>query len=322
MAKQLVVTSSPHLRTRTTTRDIMLDVVIALIPSLIASVLIFGIQALLLTAICVLSCVLFEHLFCMAVGKKSTIGDYSAVVTGILLAYNLPVTLPPWMALIGGFVAIVVVKQLFGGIGQNFANPAIVARIVLMLSFGTAMSGNWVLPANSVSPEAVIGATPLALAGMEEAVVGATPGEAAGVLPAYLDMFLGRMGGSLGETCTLALLLGGVYLVCRGVITITTPCAFMGTAILFSWALGADPMFQLLSGGLVLGAVFMATDYSTTPITEKGKLIFGIGCGIITVLIRQFGSYPEGVSFAILLMNILAPHINALTRHKVFGGAY
>lgn len=311
MTQNLKIVPSPHMKSGVTTKSIMLDVVIALIPALIASTFIFGLRALLLTAACVLSCVVFEYLFRRLLGRENTIGDCSAIVTGMLLAYNLPSTLPVWMAVIGSFVAIVLVKQLFGGIGQNFANPALVGRIVLMISFAKPMSAFLIPTAANGGVDAVAGATPLKLMGdgkLDE-------------LPGLLDMFLGVRGGVLGETCILALLLGAAYLLLRKVITPVIPVAYLGTVALMCWALGADVPMQLMSGGLVLGAFFMATDYSTSPTTNKGKLIFGIGCGVITTAIRLYGSYAEGVSFAILLMNILCPLIDRYTKTKPFGGA-
>ena len=304
--EKLIVTSSPHVKSSTTTSTIMRDVIIALIPALIASNIIFGLRAGLVTAVCVASCVGFEYLSRRIMNKKNTISDLSAVVTGIILAFNLPSTMPLWMCVIGSFVAIVIVKQLFGGIGQNFANPAITARIVLLVSFGTQMT-NWAVPKIQAVADAVSGATPMAqLAG--------------GETPNLLNMFLGTTGGSLGETSALALLIGGIYLVYRKVINPIIPVAFIGTVFVFTAVLGVNPLAQILGGGLFLGAIFMATDYSTSPVTNMGKLIFGIGCGFITVLIRVFGSYPEGVSFAILLMNILVPYIDKATRLKALGG--
>ena len=279
----------------------MLDVIIALCPALVASVIIFGPRALAVTALCVAVCVFAEWGFEKICKRENTAGDLSAAVTGVLLAFNLPATVPLWQAAFGSIVAIVVVKQLFGGIGKNFANPAITARIVMLLSFSGAMSDF------STANDALGGATPLSVM------------SAGGDMPSLLDMFLGRHGGSLGETCTLALLAGGVYLVARKVITWHTPVVYLATVALFTLALGEDPIYHLLSGGLVLGAIFMATDYSTTPSTSWGKVIFGLGCGLITVLIRVFGSYPEGVSFAILLMNILTPYISKWTMRKPFG---
>ncbi|MBM6859314.1 RnfABCDGE type electron transport complex subunit D [Clostridium saudiense] len=304
--EKLIVTSSPHVKSSTTTSTIMRDVIIALIPALIASNIIFGLRAGLVTAVCVASCVGFEYLSRRIMNKKNTISDLSAVVTGIILAFNLPSTMPLWMCVIGSFVAIVIVKQLFGGIGQNFANPAITARIVLLVSFGTQMT-NWAAPKIAAVADAVSGATPMAQI-------------AAGETPNLLNMFLGTTGGSLGETSALALLIGGIYLVYRKVINPIIPVAFIGTVFVFTAVLGVNPLAQILGGGLFLGAIFMATDYSTSPVTNMGKLIFGIGCGLITVLIRVYGSYPEGVSFAILLMNILVPYIDKATRLKALGG--
>jgi len=299
MNKNLVLTSSPHLRDNSSTSVIMRDVLIALMPAFAASVYFFGLNALLLSAACVAACIFFEWAYRKSLGLTNTAGDLSAAVTGLLLAFNLPSSMPIWMAVIGCFVAIVIVKQLFGGLGKNFANPAIVARITLMTSFATEMT-TW--PAVR---DAVTQATPLA------AQVGAF---------SYLDLLIGNVGGSMGETSAIALLIGGVYLVYRGVITVTTPAAFLGTMAVLSLVLGGDPLYQLLAGGAILGAVFMATDYSTSPITERGKIIFGIGCGVLTIIIRFYGVFPEGVSFAILLMNIVTPHIDRLTTTKAFGG--
>jgi electron transport complex protein RnfD len=281
------------------------DVLLALLPALCASVWVFGARAFLLSAVCVASCMLFEYAYRRVCGLSQTAGDLSAAVTGLLLAFNLPVTLPLWQAAIGCFAAVVVVKQLFGGLGKNFANPAIVGRIVLLISFASGMT-TWSAP-SKYAADAVSSATPLA---------------AGANAVSYMDMFLGQIGGSMGETCKLALLLGGLYLIIRRVISPTAPLAFCASVFLLAWLLGADPLYHLLAGGLVLGAFFMATDYSTTPTTEPGKLIFGVGCGIITVVIRLYASYPEGVSFAILLMNLLTPHIDRLTEKKAFGGAY
>lgn len=304
---KLIVEPSPHIRGAMSTQKVMLNVIIAMLPALVASTIIFGIKALVLTVICCACCVLFEWLFCKVTKKESTIHDLSAVVTGMLLAFNLPVDLPVYMAVIGCFASIVVVKMLFGGIGQNFANPAITGRIILMLSFTASMT-TWTAPfAYLEGADAVSCATPLV----------------ADELPSMLDMFLGIRGGCLGETCIAALLLGGVYLCVRKLIQPTTPLAFIGTvAVLTLLKNGFDftgMLYQLMSGGLVLGAVFMATDYATTPLTQKGKLIFGIGCGVFTFLIRQFASLPEGVSYSILLMNILTPYIDKITMPKPLG---
>lgn len=300
----MTVTCSPHIRDTASTRTIMRDVLIALLPALAASVAVFGLRSLLLVGVCVAVCCGAEVLFEKSVGRSNTVGDLSAAVTGALLAFNLPVGLPLWMAAFGGIVAIVVVKQLFGGIGQNFANPAITARIVLLISFTGPMT-TWVIP------DAVGGATPLAhiAAGSVEK------------LPPLSSMLLGTIGGSLGETSAIALLIGGAYLLFRRVITWHIPVAFVGTVFALTALLGKQPVYQVVAGGLLLGAIFMATDYSTSPQTPAGRLIFGAGCGVLTVLIRVFGSYPEGVSFAILLMNILTPHISNLTMNKALGGA-
>lgn len=304
---QLTVSPSPHIRSGITTQKIMLDVVIALVPTLIAAGIIFGIRAIALVSICVLSCMVFERFSRFIMKRENTVSDLSAVVTGILLGFNLPVTLPFYVAIIGSFIAIVIVKQLFGGLGQNFANPAITARIVLMLSFPTAMT-IWAEPFYYKQVDLITGATPLDMIAQ-----GSTE------LPSMLDMFLGIRGGSLGETCALTLILGGIYLCIRRVISPVTPIAFVGTVALLSLIGGDSVGYQVLAGGLLIGAIFMATDYATTPMNNKGKLIFGLGCGIITYLIRKFANSPEGVSYAILLMNIVTPYIEKLTRSKPFG---
>ena len=299
-----IVSVSPHLHSKVDTKSLMRDVCIALVPALIASVVIFGFRSLLVTAVCVAAAVLTEFLYQKGTKQTVTIGDWSAVVTGVLLAFNLPVSIPLWQAALGSIVAILVVKKLFGGLGCNFANPAIVGRIVLFLSFSKTMTA-WTFP------DAVSTATPLA--------VMAKGGE----LPSLLNMFLGVKGGCLGEVSVLALLIGFVYLLVRKVITWHTPVVFVGTVFVLSWLLGGDFLYavnQIMAGGLMLGAIFMATDYATTPSTNKGRMIFGLGCGILTVLIRQWGSYAEGVSFAILFMNILTPYISKWTRTKPFGG--
>ena len=319
--KKLVVSASPHLRSKKTTTGIMLDVIIALIPALIASFVFFGPKVLAVTATTVISAVLSEYIARKVMKRHNTIGDLSAVVTGLILAFNLPSTVPLWIAAVGSVVAIVVVKQFFGGIGQNFANPAITARIVLLLSFATKMSGSeWAKPLAWITkPEVMTTATPLALYGEENAVI-----------PSLLDMFIGNRAGSLGETCTIALLIGGIYLIARKVISFKIPVAYLGSFALIMLVAGfvikRDPVealtyaaYQFMSGGLFLGAFFMATDYATSPINTDGKYIFGIGCGIITALIRIFGSLPEGVSFAILIMNLLVPLIERVTTPKPFG---
>lgn len=294
--QKLLVSPAPHFRRKLNTRLIMLDVVIALMPALIASVIIFGLRALLVVAVCVATCVLSEFAFEKLCKREVTVGDLSAVVTGILLGFNLPHTIPIWQAIFGSIVAIIVVKQLFGGIGKNFANPAITARIVMMVSFASTMTSF-----NKI--DGVSTATPLTELGSNN----------------ILDLFLGNHTGSLGETCALAIIIGGVYLLCRRVISWHIPVTFIGTVAIFGAIAGHNALEYILCGGLLLGAFFMATDYSTSPCTSWGKIIFGIGCGLLTFIIRQFGGYNEGVSFAILIMNILTPYITVLTRKKPFG---
>ncbi len=299
--QKLTVSPSPHTRSDMTTQKIMLNVIIALCPAIISSGFIFGLRAVFLILICVSTALVWETLFNIITKKPNTISDLSAAVTGILLAFNLPPSLPFWMAAIGTFIAIVVVKCLFGGLGQNFANPAIVGRIVLMLSFTNAMT-NWTLPLSLQTSDVTTGATPLVSSNAE-----------------YLDLFLGKTGGCLGETCALALIIGGLYLVIRRIISPITPLFFLLTVEIFSIAAGFDPLYQILSGGILLGAIFMATDYVTTPITMWGKVIFGIGCGTITCIIRFYASMAEGVSFSILIMNILTPYIDMITKAKPVG---
>lgn len=301
---KLLVSSAPHITGKDTTASLMRDLIIAMVPALVASTLFFGVQSLILTAVSVLACVAFEYLYEKMLKKPITVGDLSAAVTGILLAFNCPPTLPLWTVVVGAFFAIVIVKQLFGGLGYNFANPAIVARIILGLGY-TGLMTSWTFPA-TFSGDAVASATPLAV-------------YVAGGAPNYMDMFIGTTGGVLGETSALALLLGFVYLVVRKVISPTIPVTYVATVAVMAVVLGVDPVVYVLGGGLLLGAIFMATDYVTSPYTEKGKIIFGIGLGLITVIIRRFGSMTEGVSYAILLMNLVVPYINKATRQKPLG---
>ena len=296
------VSPSPHLRSHASTRRIMLDVIIALVPAIIASCVHFGWYPLLILAVCVAVCVASEFISRLIMKRDNTVGDLSAVVTGVLLALNLPANINPLIAAFGALAAIVVVKQMFGGLGMNFVNPALAGRIILLVSFPTAMT-TWVA-SNFQAVDAVTSATPLA---------------AEANTYSYLELLLGSHGGSMGETCAIALILGGVYLVIRRVISATIPLVIMGSAALTSLVLGRDPLFELLSGGLLLGAVFMATDYVTSPITFRGKVIYGVGIGVLTVLIRQFANIPEGMSFAILLFNILTPLIENITAKKPFG---
>ena len=310
----LLVTPNPHIKTTMNTQRIMLCVIIALLPALVASTVIFGARALILAAVCIAASVFFEGLYERIMHKPSTIYDLSACVTGLLLAMNLPVTMPYWMAIIGCAVAIIVVKQLFGGLGQNFANPAITARIVLFISFASQMS-TWADPSKGrvlLASDAVTGATPLGIFNLNGA-------EKAQSTFSDLQMFLGTTGGSMGEVCALALLCGGLFLIFMRVISAWTPAAFLGTIAVLSLCAGVDPIWQICAGGAMLGAFFMATDYATTPVTAGGKIVFGIGCGCITMLIRLFGSYPEGVSFSILIMNLLTPLIDQLFEKQLYG---
>ncbi len=309
---QLVLSSSPHLHGKDSTRSIMRDVIIALCPALIASVWMFGWRALVVEVICVASCVAAEYLSCLVMKRPSSVGDLSCIVTGLLLAFNLPVSIPLWEAAFGSVVAIVVVKQMFGGIGCNFVNPALMGRIVLLGSFASDMNA-WNMPRYAANAaDALSSATPLACM---------ANGEGTGIYT-ITDMLLGNRPGSLGETCAVALLLGFVYLLVRRVITPVIPAVFVGTVFVLSWLIEGSAtlaLYQILSGGLLLGAIFMATDYTTTPVTRGGHCLFALGCGLITVLIRQYGSLPEGVSFAIVLMNIITPYLDRLTVPRVFG---
>ncbi len=309
--KKLVVSASPHFRSKDTTQSIMLDVIIAMIPALAAAVIIFGVRSLILTVVSVVACVVFEYLSRKAMKRHNTIGDLSAVVTGMLLAFNLPSTMPYWMVIIGAFVSIVIVKQFFGGIGNNFVNPALIGRIVLMASYPSQI-GAFVAPFSyKEGVDAVTTATPLAQINN------------GGELPSLLDMFLGVKGGCLGEVCILALLLGFVYLVIRKVISPVIPLVYVGSVAIAMLVAGKGDitymLYQIMAGGLMLGAIFMATDYTTSPVSFKGKIIYAIGCGILTSLIRIFGALPEGVSFSIIIMNILVPHIEHLTTARPFG---
>lgn len=317
MNDKLVVSHSPHTSGNETITSIMRDVIIALIPALIAGCLVFGLRALIVTLTCVLSCALSEFIWCKLLKKTNSTTDLSAVVTGMLLAFNMPASIPLWMAVIGSVFAIIVVKQFFGGIGHNFANPALAARAFLLASWALAMT-TWYEPGTVLplfgSPDALSSATPLAAYAAGESNF------------SYLTLLLGNHGGCIGETSALAILIGGAYLLVRRVIRIRVPLIYIATVALGTWAFAGsngfgsgDPLYQILSGGLMLGAFFMATDYTTTPTTPKGQIIFALGCGVITVLIRCYGGYPEGVSYSILLMNIATPLIEKLTAPKRFG---
>lgn len=312
--KKLTVSASPHVRSKDTVPGIMLDVIIALVPSLVASIVVFGFRSLLVTAVCVAFCVFFEFISRKIMKRDTTIGDLSAVVTGMLLAFNLPVSIPLWMCAVGSFFAIVVVKQFFGGIGQNFVNPAIGGRIVMLVSFSSAMT-NWTAPMSwNQGLDAVTAATPLSVL---------KAGGVSAELPTLWQMFLGVRGGCLGEVSAVAILIGALYLLARRVINPVIPVCFIGTVAVIMLIAGKGDFefmaYELLSGGLLLGAFFMATDYATSPITTKGKVIFAIGCGVITSAIRLWANLPEGVSYSIIIMNILVPHIETITRPLPFG---
>ena len=306
MENKLYVSSSPHFRSNNSTRRIMLDVIIALLPTSVAACVIFGFRSAVLIAVCVATCVLLEYVSRKVMKRDTTIGDLSAVVTGLLLALNLPVDINPLIAMFGCLIAIVVVKQMFGGIGMNFVNPALAARIVLLVSFPSAMM-HWV-----TVPGQPQGA-------MIDATTSATPLAAKAGTYSYIDLLIGRCGGSIGEVCAIALILGGIYLVIRRVISPIIPCVYLATTALMSLAFGLDPLYQLLAGGLLLGAIFMATDYTTSPVTNWGKVVYAVGCGVLTMLLRTYSNMPEGVSFSILLMNILVPHIERLTAPRTLG---
>lgn len=306
---KLTVTASPHMVSEVSTPRIMCLVAISLLPALAASTFFFGFRALTLTAVCVATCVLLEYLFNLTLKREQTVGDYSACVTGMLIAFNLPSNFPYTMAMVGCVVAIIVAKQLFGGIGQNLVNPAIAARVVLLVSFPVQMT-TWPTPTSlwnlgNTTLDSQTGATPLTLWKQGEGV------------PSNLDLFLGNVGGSMAEISALALLIGFGFLLYKRVVTPIIPVSFIGTVFLFALMTGEDPMFHILAGGIILGACFMATDYVTSPTLPLGQLIFGVGCGVITMIIRLYGNFPEGVSFAILFMNILTPQIDSLCKNRL-----
>lgn len=312
MENRLVASSSPHIRSDETVSKVMLDVLIALVPAFIASIYYFGMSSIILTVLSVLSAVVTETICQKIMKRPITIRDLSAVVTGVLLAFNLPPSVPWWIPVVGSAFAIAIGKQVFGGLGQNFINPALAGRAMLVASWPVYMT-NWVNPSGI---DAVSTATPLAI------IKGTTEGSE--MLQPLSDVFLGRIPGCLGETSAILLIIGGIYLVYRGVITPKIPVSYIGTvAVLALITEGSitGVAYYIFSGGLILGAVYMATDYSSSPITSKGKIIYGIGAGLITMLIRKLGGYPEGVSYSILLMNLCVPLIDRFTISKVFGGA-
>ena len=304
------VTSSPHLRDKATSQRIMQEVCLALAPAGIAGIILYGFNAAILIAICVATCVLSEFVWQKATKQAVTISDWSAVVTGLLLAYNLPATAPWWIAVIGSVIAIILVKQMFGGIGSNFMNPALTARAILFISWSGIMGAYPTANPFQFTADAVTGATPLATL---------NGGTTEGIK--LLDLLLGNHGGVLGETCAIAIILGGVYLIVRGIADWRIPASFIGTVFVCYLIKDGTEMalYQLLSGGLLLGAFFMATDYATSPINKLGRVIFGIGCGFFLFIIRAFANYPEGCSFAILFMNVATPMIDRFTMPRPFG---
>ncbi len=307
MQNNFVMTSSPHLRDHSSTRRIMQEVCLALVPAGIASVILFGWNALMLICISVATCVLSEFVWEKATKKEVTIGDWSAVVTGLLLAYNLPANAPWWLPIIGGVLAIVLVKQFFGGIGSNFMNPALTARVILFISWSALMS---TYPQTNFAVDATTSATPLnILAGTGVSGIN------------FMDLLLGNCGGVLGETCKIAILVGGIYLCIRKIADWRIPVSFIATVfVCYLIKDGVEmALYQLFAGGLMLGAFFMATDYATSPVTTLGRVIMGVGCGILLFVIRAYANYPEGCSFAILFMNVCTPMIDRFTAPKPFG---
>ena len=315
--EKLIVSSSPHMVTKTDTSKIMGTVLIALLPAFAVGIYQFGFRVVTLTAVFVASCVLFEYLYNKITKKPQTVGDLSAVLTGVLLAFNCPSSLPYEIAIVGSFAAIVVIKQLFGGIGQNLVNPAVTARVFMFIAFATPMT-SWPTPRGGHATGAVVDAT-----------TSATPlgvlshGSFADVYAdgyTKMDLFLGNVGGCIGEVSALAILIGGLFLIWKKVISPIIPVAFIATVFVlgFIWGGFDGALFHILAGGLMLGAFFCATDYVTSPTLPMGKVIFGIGCGLFTMLIRIFASYPEGVSFAILLMNILTPYIDKICEKRMY----
>ncbi|MDO5547591.1 MAG: RnfABCDGE type electron transport complex subunit D [Eubacteriales bacterium] len=315
----VVITSSPHIKSSEDTRSIMLDVVIALIPSLCVSTYVFGPRAIVMTLVSIIACVLFEAAYDKILKKPSTIGDLSAVVTGTLLAFVVPVTLPYWMLIIGAGISMIFAKCLFGGLGKNFINPALAGRAFLMASWPVAMT-TWVAAHGSVSlgstADAVSVATPMAI----------LKGTSDDTLPSLLNMFLGQIGGSMGEVSALALLVGGAYLLYRKVITIHIPAAYILTVAVLTLIAPTgglsniqSMLYNVFGGGLMLGAIFMATDYVTSPVSKKGQVVFGIGCGLLTFMIRKWGGYPEGVCYSIMIMNCTVWLIDKYTRPTKFG---
>ena len=324
--EHFVLSSSPHAHADSSVSRLMLDVIIALLPTTFMGIFFFGMPAVWTILVCVATCVTTEALCRLAMGRNNTIGDFSAVLTGLLLALNLPAGIPLWMAIVGSVFAIGISKQVFGGLGMNPFNPALSARAFMLISFTGPMT-TWLKPFWWRTPDAITTATPLATMKTwfaAEATASATPhglcNSACCGVPSLWNMAIGNIPGCIGEVSAIALALGGAYLLWRKVITWHIPVTFLATVFVYSlFAGGAPAMMQVLTGGVMIGAIFMATDYVTSPITAKGKLIFGFGCGLLCMLIRQFGGYPEGCSFAILIMNAFCPLINRWTQPKPFG---
>lgn len=325
--KFLTMTASPHIKSPVKTKNIMADVILALMPALVWAIYVFGFRALSVTVVCVASCVVFEYLYRKIMKKSNTVCDLSAVVTGILLAFSLPVAVPLWLPVVGGFFAIVIVKQLYGGIGKNIVNPALAARVFLFIAYPTEMTTYTLTGTDKLSPFAIDVAK-----SAEVIKSGATPlvNLKTGTLPSedVTSTLIGNHAGCIGEVSAILLILTGIYLMLRKVITWHIPVSFIATVALLTFIFPAGSManmdfmlLELFSGGLMLGAFFMATDYVTSPATKMGRIIYGIGCGLLTVFIRYFGGYPEGVSFAILIMNLFVWYLDKATKPKAFGGA-
>ena len=315
MDNNFVVSATPHVRSKDSVQSVMRDVLIALIPAIVMGVYYFGIKPILLIIISAVSAMFFEYLYQKIMKKNITVKDLSAAVTGVLIALNMPASAPLWMPIVGSAFAIIIAKQLFGGIGQNFVNPALVARGFLLASYPTEMTA-WTTPGN-FGMDAVSTATPLA-----ELKAGTLIPTASDTLNA----FIGNIGGCIGETCAIALIIGFIYLLVRKVISWRIPVIYVVTVGILTWLIGRGngfatgyPLFEICTGGLLLGAIFMATDYTTSPMTAKGQIIYAIGCGVLTSLIRTKGGYPEGVSYSILIMNLAVPLIDRYTKQKVFG---
>lgn len=325
--ERIIISASPHVHSASTSKRMMYDVLIALIPAFLVSLYVFGISALIMTSIAVISCILFEYVIQKYLLKTEvTVTDGSALLTGLLLAFNLPSTLPIWMIIVGSLVAIGVAKMSFGGLGYNIFNPALVGRVFLLVSFPVQMT-SWPTPVenNTTLVDAVTGETTLGMI-KEGLMYGETMSTLAHKLPSTLDMLLGITSGSAGEMSALALLIGGVYLLVRKVITWHIPVTILVTMALFTgifWLIDpemyANPVIHILSGGAILGAFYMATDLVTSPMTKKGMIIFSIGIALLTVVIRLFGAYPEGISFAILILNAFVPLINTYFKPRRFG---